>query len=85
LTFVPIYIIMRDITRATFNRGNRQHPNTKGKKMKTKELKSQLWQAYYTAKDEGASREVTNAILDVMIIADKEAEKKSLEKTKVCP
>tara|TARA_Y100000590_G_scaffold331907_1_gene377251 strand:+ start:757 stop:918 length:162 start_codon:yes stop_codon:yes gene_type:complete len=53
--------------------------------MKTKELKSQLWQAYYTAKDEGASREVTNAILDVMIIADKEAEKKSLEKTKVCP
>ena len=71
---------MRDITRATFNWGNRQHPNTKGKKMKTKELKSQLWQAYYTAKDEGASREVTNAILDVMVIADKEAEEKRLEK-----
>jgi len=52
--------------------------------MKTKELKEQLWQAFYTAKNEGASREVTNAILDVMIMADKEAEEKSLEKTKVC-
>ena len=52
--------------------------------MKTKELKHQLWQAYYTAKDEGASREVTNAILDVMVIADKEAEDKKLEKSKVC-
>ena len=51
--------------------------------MKTKELKHQLWQAYYTAKDEGASREVTNAILDVMVIADKEAEEKKMEKTKV--
>ena len=48
--------------------------------MKTKELKYQLWQAYYTAKDEGASREVTNAILDVMVIADKEAEDKNLKK-----
>ena len=56
---------------------------TKGNKMKTEELKHQLWQAYYTAKDEGASREVTNAILDVMVIADKEAEEKKLEKTKV--
>ena len=53
---------------------------TKGNKMKTKELKHQLWQAYYTAKDEGASREVTNAILDVMVIADKEAEKKRQNK-----
>jgi len=53
---------------------------TKGNKMKTKELKEQLWQAYYTAKDEGASRKVTNAILDVMVIADKEAEEKRLEK-----
>jgi len=50
--------------------------------MKTKELKHQLWQAYYIAKDEGASREVTNAILDVMVIADKEAE--NSEKTEVC-
>ena len=52
--------------------------------MKTKELKNQLWQAYYKAKEEGASREVTNAIIDVMVIADKEAEEKRLEKTKVC-
>ena len=52
--------------------------------MKTKELKNQLWQAYYKAKEEGASREVTNSILDVMVIADKEAEEKRLEKTKVC-
>ena len=52
--------------------------------MKTKVLKEQLWQAYYTAKNEDASRKVTNAILDVMIMADKEAEEKSLEKTKVC-
>ena len=50
--------------------------------MNTKELKHQLWQAYYTAKDEGASREVTNAILDVMVIAEKEAE--NSEKTEVC-
>ncbi len=53
--------------------------------MKTKELKDQLWQAYYAAKEIGASREVTNAILDAMVIADKEAEEKSLEKTKVSP
>ena len=48
--------------------------------MKTRELKHQLWQAYYTDKDEGASREVTNAILDVMVIADKEAEEKRQNK-----
>ena len=58
---------------------------TKGNKMKTKELKEQLWQAYYTAKDEGASRKVTNAILDVMVIADKEAEEKRLEKVSQTP
>ena len=53
--------------------------------MKTKELKNQLWQAYYTAKDEGASREVTNAILDVMVIADKEAEDKKFKKVSQTP
>jgi len=47
-------------------------------------MKKELWEAYYTAKAEGASREVTNAIIDVMVIADKEAEEKKLEKTKVC-
>ena len=53
--------------------------------MKTKEIKEQLWQAYYTAKGEGASREVTNAILDVMVIADKEAEDKKLKKVSQTP
>ena len=51
--------------------------------MKTKELKRKLWKAYYEAQEEGASRKVTNAILDVMVIADKEVEDKRLEKTKV--
>ncbi len=51
--------------------------------MNTKKIKSELWEVYYTAKDAGASRKVTNAILDVMVIADKEAEEKRLEKTKV--
>lgn len=45
-------------------------------------MKKELWEAYYTAKAEGASRKVTNAILDVMVIADKEAE--NSEKTEVC-
>ena len=53
--------------------------------MNTRQLKKELWQAYYTAQEQGASREVTNAILDVMVIADKEAEEKRLEKTKVSP
>jgi len=51
--------------------------------MNTKELKEQLWKAYYKASEQGASRKVTNAILDVMIIADKEAAEnsgKTLEK-----
>ena len=48
--------------------------------MNTTQLKKELWQAYYTAQEQGASREVTNAILDVMVIADKEAEEKRLEK-----
>tara|TARA_B100000519_G_C14094226_1_gene367896 strand:+ start:345 stop:506 length:162 start_codon:yes stop_codon:yes gene_type:complete len=52
--------------------------------MDTRQMKKELWQAYYAAKDEGASRKVTNAILDVMVIADKEAEDKKLEKSKVC-
>ena len=48
--------------------------------MNTRKMKKELWEAYYTAKAEGASREVTNAIIDVMVIADKEAEEKRLEK-----
>ena len=52
--------------------------------MNTRQLKKDLWAAYYTATEEGASRKVTNAILDVMVIADKEAEEKNLEKTEIC-
>lgn len=48
--------------------------------MNTKELKDQLWQAYYKAAEQGASKKVTNAIIDVMVIADKEAAQNS-EKT----
>ena len=44
--------------------------------MNTKQLKKDLWKAYYTATDAGASRKVTNAILDVMVIADKESAEK---------
>ena len=33
LTNADNYAIIRDITKATFNWGNRQHPNTKGNKM----------------------------------------------------
>jgi hypothetical protein len=51
--------------------------------MNTKKMKKELWEAYYTAKAEGASREVTNAIIDVMVIADKEAAGKKLEKIEV--
>ncbi len=47
-----------------------------------KELNEQLWQTWFKAKELGASRTVTNAILDAMVILDKEA--KNSEKTKVC-
>ena len=55
--------------------------NTKGNKMKTKELKDQLWEVWHKAKEAGASRRATDAIIDAMIVIDKEAEKS--EKTEV--
>lgn len=55
--------------------------NTKGKKMKTKELKALLWEVWHKAKEAGASRTATNAIIDAMVVIDKEAEKS--EKTEV--
>ena len=80
---MPIYIVYLRHTKATFNWGNRQHPNTKGKKMQTtKELKDQLWEVWYKAREAGASRTATNAILDAMVVIDKEAE--NSEKTEVC-
>jgi len=48
---------------------------TKGKKMKTKELKSLLWEVWHKAKEAGASRAATNAIIDAMVVIDKEAKK----------
>jgi hypothetical protein len=42
--------------------------------MKTKELKDQLWEVWYKAREAGASRTATNAILDAMVILDKEVE-----------
>ena len=45
-----------------------------------KQMKSDLWDVVYKAQADGVSREVTNAIIDVMILMDKEEEKNS-EKT----
>ncbi len=50
--------------------------------MKT-QMKSDLWDIVYKAQADGVGREVTNAIIDVMILMDKETEKNS-EKTEVC-
>jgi hypothetical protein len=48
------------------------------------QMKSDLWDIVYKAKNElGVGREITNAIIDVMILMDKEAEKNS-EKSEVC-
>ena len=50
--------------------------------MKTKEIKDQLWEVWYKSREAGASRVATNAILDAMVVIDKEAE--NSEKTEVC-
>ena len=66
-----------------YNRGITN--NTKGNKMsymKT-QMKSDLWDIVYKAQADGVGREVTNAIIDVMILMDREAEKNS-EKTEDC-
>jgi hypothetical protein len=78
LTNADDYGIIRDITKATFNWGNRQHPKTKGNKMnENKQIKSDLWDVYYKLEEAGASKVVKYAIIDVMILMDKEAEKNS--------
>jgi hypothetical protein len=78
LTNADNYVIIRDITKATFNWGNRQHPKTKGNKMnENKQIKSDLWDVYYKLEEAGASKVVKYAIIDVMILMDKEAEKNS--------
>ena len=53
---------------------------TKGKKMnpsEIKKIKSELWDVFYKAQAQGASKAVKYAIIDVMVVMDKEAEKKS--------
>ncbi len=41
--------------------------------MKT-QMKSDLWDIVYKAQADGVGREVTNAIIDVMILMDKQQE-----------
>ena len=50
---------------------------TKDNKMSytSKQMKSDLWDVIYKAHDAGASNKITNAIIDVMILMDKEEEK----------
>lgn len=50
--------------------------------MKT-QMKSDLWDIFYKAQADGVGREVTNAIIDIMILMDRESEKNS-EKTEDC-
>jgi len=47
-----------------------------------KKIKSELWDVYYKAEAAGATKAVRYAILDVMVIMDKEQE--NSEKTEVC-
>ena len=42
-----------------------------------KKIKSDLWDVYYKLQEAGASKVVKYAIIDVMILMDKEAEKNS--------
>ena len=46
-----------------------------------KKIKSELWDVFYNASDAGASKAVKDAIIDVMVLMDKEqknSEKKEL-------
>ena len=49
----------------------------------SKQMKSDLWDVFYKAHDAEVPRKVTNAIIDVMILMDREAEKNS-EKAEDC-
>ena len=42
-----------------------------------KQMKSDLWDVICKAQNDGVSREVTNAIIDVMILMDKKEEENS--------
>lgn len=42
------------------------------KKVEREEVKKELWDLWYKAKELKASRDVTNAIIDVMVLIEKE-------------
>ena len=41
-----------------------------------KKIKSDLWEVYYKLEEAGASKAVKYAVIDIMVLMDKEAEKK---------
>ena len=47
-----------------------------------KKIKSDLWDVYYKLEEAGASKVVKYAVIDIMILMDKEEEKK-LEKKEI--
>ena len=47
----------------------------------SKQMKSDLWDIVYKAQENGVGRKVTNAIIDVMILMDKEQENSELSVT----
>ena len=47
-----------------------------------KKIKSDLWGVYYKLEEAGASKVVKYAVIDIMILMDKEAE--NSEKSEVC-
>ena len=47
-----------------------------------KKIKSDLWAVYYKLEEAGASKVVKYAVIDVMVLMDKEAE--NSEKSEVC-
>ena len=47
-----------------------------------KKIKSDLWHVYYKLEEAGASKVVKYAVIDVMVLMDKEAE--NSEKSEVC-
>ena len=42
----------------------------------TKQIKSDPWDVYYKLEEAGASKDVKYAVIDIMVLMDKEAEKK---------
>ena len=47
-----------------------------------KKIRSDLWDVYYKLEEAGASKVVKYAVIDVMVLMDKEAE--NSEKSEVC-